>query len=175
MRINRKPRLCLSEGARISCDHRILFSFQKNHLKLTFYTARICLFMYPQHGHGGGGNTDCRVSSVRGGVPAEWERWRGLMRHLWSTKIMAQSPSAIGVIKMSIQLLQCVSVYSEARGAKWNLFWCYTSLCTQPSGNFGEAAETEALRRGRLSIFFSLLSPLSFHLSILDLSMASIH
>lgn len=33
-------------------------------------------------------------------------------------KIMAQSPAAIGVIKMSIQLLKRLSVYSEARGAK---------------------------------------------------------
>lgn len=64
--------LCLSEGARISCDRRILFSFQKNHLKLTFYTARTCLFMYPQHGHGSGGNTDCWVSSTgRGGEKKE--------------------------------------------------------------------------------------------------------
>jgi len=67
MRINRKPRLCISlKGPHVSCDHRILFSFQKNHLKMTFYTAWICLFMCPQHGHSMRGNIDCWLSRGRG-------------------------------------------------------------------------------------------------------------
>lgn len=74
-------------GGRISCNRRILFSFQKNHLKMTFYTAWICLFMCPQHGHRMRGNIDCWVSGGRsvgpglgeGGVDPlqNEEKWKG--------------------------------------------------------------------------------------------------
>lgn len=131
---------------------------------MTFYTTWICLFMCPQHGHGMRGNIDCWVSGERkerkNGSPQNEKGGGG-------TDVALVEHKNNGAISVSCwrnlneqPITQvCVGLLQGAWGAKWSLFWCYTSLCTQPMSNFtdGDCTVTEAVRQWSLSFFFLFL------------------
>lgn len=168
-------------GPRISCDRRILFSFQKNHLKMTFYTAWICLFMCPQHGHCTRGNIDCWVNGGRrrkNGSPQNEKGGGGtdvvLVEHKNNGAIAVGHCRYLNehpITQVSVGLRQDARVPTP--------FWCYTSLWTQPMSNFTAAARWLRPWDNDASSGFLLALLLPFsqssHRSILDLSTASIH
>lgn len=85
---------------------------------------------------------------------AEWVRGEGKrmgthrMRKVEGTDVALVEHKNNGAISRQPMLIfKWASNYSSGcqftarhTGAKLNLFWCYTSLCTQPMSNFTEAA-----------------------------------
>lgn len=74
-------------------------------------------------------------------VPTEWERWRGtdvaLVEHKNNGAISRQP---MPIFKWASNYSSGCQFTARHTGAKLNLFWCYTSLCTQPMSNFAAAA-----------------------------------
>lgn len=173
---------CLSEGAPISCDHRILFSFQKNHLKMTFYTTWICLFMCPHTGIVWGailiaewlGEEGKRMGTHRmRKVEGDWCSTCGAQKNNGAISVShCRYLNEHPITQAAVSLQRGTRVPNETSFDVTPLYvhnlWAISQWLHSDWG-----PETMMLERFLLTLSRSF--SLSTHLSILNLSMASIH